>query len=309
MPCYSPLSAWKPAGGGRISFNQLEERRGGQPIEIQCGQCIGCRLERSRQWAMRIVHESQLYDHNQFVTLTYDDTHVPVDHSLRYRDFQLFMKRLRKKLCVSGSAKPLHGVRFYMCGEYGENTSRPHYHACLFGVDFPDKKEFKKTGSGEMIYTSDILSSVWNLGHCSTAEVTFESAAYVARYVVKKRFGDVADENSHYKYVDDYGQVHYRVPEFSHMSLHNGGIGAGWFDKYHKEVYPLDRVVMRGIEMKPPKFYDKLLEKRNADMREFLDFERYENGKRLADDATPDRLRVREVVAKARLSFKRRSLE
>lgn len=299
MPCFAPLAAYRPAGGGSLEFT---ERPGSQPLEISCGQCIGCRLERSRQWAVRCMHEAQLHEDNEFVTLTYDDDHIPADHSLRYSDFQLFMKRLRTHY---GERQR---IRFYMCGEYGENTSRPHYHACLFGCGFPDRQLFTVTGAGEKIYTSEILSKCWQLGHASTGEVTFESAAYVARYVLKKRFGDVANEHSHYKFVDDYGEVHYRMPEFNHMSL-KPGIGGDWFDKYADSVFPRDRVVVRGVEVKPPKYYVRLLEKRDMAMREYLDYTRYRESFSFVNDSTPSRLRVREHCARARLKSKVRRLE
>ena len=122
-------------------------------LELPCGQCIGCRLERSRQWAMRCLHEASLHDFNAFITLTYSDSNLPPGGSLHYTDFQLFMKRLRKRAGMP--------VRFYCGGEYGESgTVRPHFHACLFGYDFPDKVFYKKTGSGERIYTSKLLESV-----------------------------------------------------------------------------------------------------------------------------------------------------
>lgn len=279
-----------------------KEVLGALPVVISCGQCIGCRLERSRQWAVRGLHEAQCHDFSSFVTLTYDDEFIPVDHSLRYVDFQLFMKRLRARYCER------QRIRFFMCGEYGEVTSRPHYHACLFGVHFDDRVHFKRMRSGFSIYTSKILSELWPFGHCSIGDVSFETVAYIARYIVKKRFGDVANEHSHYRYVDDYGEVHYREPEFTHMSL-KPGIGALWYAKYSEEVYPRDEVIIRGKRMKPPKYYDNLLEASDLGSFEFLQFERYKKGLILAEDSTPDRLLVKEACQRAALAFKRRTLE
>lgn len=296
MPCFGPLAAYKPASGP-ISFRAIA---GASPIEIACGQCIGCRLERSRQWAMRCLHESQCHEWSSFVTLTYDDDHLPDNYSLRYSDFQLFMKRLRARYSLR------QRIRFFMCGEYGEVTQRPHYHACLFGVHFDDREFLKRMKSGCNIYTSDLLSELWPAGHSSIGDVTFESAAYVARYVVKKVTGAAAA--AHYRVVDSDGVVHFRTPEFTHMSL-KPGIGAPWYAKFASDVYPRDEVVIRGMAMKPPKYYDNLLEKFDPDTREWLDAERYKKSLRCADDATPARLRVREKDARARLSFKRRTLE
>lgn len=259
MPCFRPLSAWlqKPEQGKRTVVFSTEHKKNydsAKSIDLPCGQCIGCRLERSRRWAVRLMHEAQLHERNSFLTLTYDDAHVPSDMSLKVEDFQLFMKRLRR-----GSSSPL---RFFHCGEYGEQTFRPHYHCCLFGEDFSSDRElFSKNPSGDRVYVSQRLSEVWGKGFCTLGNLTFESAAYVARYCLKKI------TNKH-DYTDKKGnfwpskETHYgaRTPEYVTMSR-RPGIGARWFDSYHDEVYPSDSVVMRGKEMLPPPFYDKLLEK------------------------------------------------
>lgn len=295
MPCFSPLLAWQTDSGDIVFAERGKIRR---ELQLPCGQCVGCRLERSRQWAIRCVHESQLYDFNSFVTLTYDEEHLPQDGGLIYRHFQLFMKRLRK-------AKP--GVRFYMCGEYGEESLRPHYHACLFNCFFEDRRVYRELASGSKLYTSDVLSALWPYGFSSVGDVTFESAAYVARYVMKKVTGPMAEE--HYQRVDgDTGEIYHVSPEFTHMSL-KPGIGAGWYERFRSDVFPRDEVVMRGVVMKPPKYYDRLLEKENNLDSDSVEYSRYLDAQKFAEDCTPDRLRVREVVTNARLKFKQRSLK
>ena len=141
MPCYNPLKGYRSrtlnASGKRSIVFNLREGYVDQPIEVPCGQCIGCRLERSRQWAVRCVHEASLYKNNCFVTLTYSDDKLPSDGSLHFDHFQKFMKRLRRFYDDSR-------IRFFHCGEYGEQYSRPHYHCCLFNFDFVDKKFWKK---------------------------------------------------------------------------------------------------------------------------------------------------------------------
>lgn len=324
MACYSPIQAYQPISGGRLEFVERPDTR---PLMIPCGQCVGCRLERSRQWAIRCMHEASLYSCNAFVTLTYDDKSLPVDKSLRYRDFQRFMRTLRqrikrarqRKLSPDGRqlrqdvfnstrdserSQSSNKIRFYMCGEYGENTGRPHYHACLFNVHFADSVILKRSASGMNLYTSKLLSDCWPHGFACFGDVTFESAAYVARYVMKKIYGDAADE--HYKRVDENGEFYWLRPEFTKMSL-KPGIGAGWFDQFHKDVYPRDYVVVRGLKMKPPKYYDKLFEKIDGFEMEYIEFLRGEKFLDHAGDATPERLRVREKVAKAKLNLKRRS--
>ena len=148
MPCYHPLQGWRKQGGG-LTFN-LRDGFVDRPVTVSCGQCIGCRLERSRQWAVRCMHEASMHTDNCFVTLTYSDEGIAhldrcIDpetgeigagplRSLNKRDIQLFMKRLRKRT----GAK----IRYLQCGEYGSKTQRPHHHVLLFGFDFSDKYMF-----------------------------------------------------------------------------------------------------------------------------------------------------------------------
>jgi hypothetical protein len=261
VPCYHPITAWRSrnvnlSGKRSLVFNR---RDGYDDLEVQipCGQCIGCRLERSRQWAVRCLLESSLYDENCFLTLTYDDEHMPADRSLHVEHFQLFMKRLRKKF---GS-----GIRFFHCGEYGDQFSRPHYHALIFNFDFPDKKPHSKNHDGSVLFTSDLLSDLWPFGYVLIGAVTFESAAYVSRYVTKKITGKAAQA------VDDDGLLPYEQldpitgevlslrPEYVTMSR-RPGIGKPWLDRWHKDVYPQDYVVVNGKPSKPPKFFDSQYE-------------------------------------------------
>lgn len=300
MACFAPLQALKLEGQAKLVFRPPQ--RGDKvlrELEVPCGQCVGCRLERSRQWAVRCMHESQLYDQNCFITLTYDDENLPQFSSLRYRDYQLFMKRLRKRLG--------RGVRFYMCGEYGETTFRPHYHALLFGWRPSDLKLHSKRASGSVLYTSNILSEIWTDGFASVGELTFESAAYVARYVMKKVTGDSA--SSHYERLDlNTGEIQAVVPEFNCMSR-KPGIAAGWLAKFAGDVYPHDEVSVRGVWCKPPRYYDKIYAEANPIQWESIEFERQKAAMACADDNTPDRLRTRELVTRARLKLSKRSLE
>lgn len=254
MPCYRPLKGFKAVGGG-ITWSP---RQGyvDQPMEVPCGQCIGCRLERSRQWAVRIMHEASMHEDNVFVTLTYDDEHLPYRGCLQKQDFQKFMKRLRKKFRGR--------ISFYHCGEYGDENWRPHYHAILFGVDFADRVFYSENGRGEKLYTSETLSGLWGRGLAVFGDVTFESAAYCARYCVKKVTGDAAV--LHYQRVDAVSGERYQLPpEYATMSLKTsdgvGGIGFRWLQKFGKEVEDDDSVVMRGREMLPPRYYDKKRDK------------------------------------------------
>lgn len=292
MACYHPLRAFRTAGGSIVFVERGDIV---QTLDLPCGQCIGCRLERSRKWAMRCLHESKMHERNVFITLTYDDGNLPSDGSLNYRHFQLFMKSLRRTVGK---------VRFFMCGEYGELNKRPHYHALLFGVDFDDKVLWQKTSAGSMIYRSALLERLWPRGHSSIGDVTFESAAYCARYVMKKVTGHRSEES--YRNVNVLtGEVYQIEPEFCRMSL-KPGIGATWLEKYRDDVYPNDYVVVNGVKCKPPRYYDKRIE--HLDMIDDVKYSRYLDGRRLMHDNTDDRLVVKERVLNARIKSLKRSL-
>lgn len=257
---------------------------------------MGCRLERSRQWAVRCVHEAQLHSESCFVTLTYRDECLPPDLSLRYRDFQLFMKRLRRECKVP--------LRYFAAGEYGEVGSRPHYHACLFGVGFRDRVYWRRGDAGFNLYRSALLERVWGLGHCEIGDLSFQSAAYVARYVVKKELGVKAGPRRCLLDVTT-GEMIERDHEFAHMSL-RPGIGAGWLTRFFADVYPAGSVVVDGVQMKAPRYYDKLLKRRDPALMERVAFQRGELAKSRGDDSR-ERLAVKEQVLKARISFLKRS--
>ena len=307
MACYHPISAGLSGYSTNSATGRVYRRVIFKPndpdivqsVSLPCGQCIGCRLERSRQWAMRCMHEAQLHQNNCFITLTYDDTHLPSDQSLHYRDFQLFIKRLRKRY-------PTTKISYYMAGEYGENFGRPHYHACIFGHDFYDKKLWKRTSSGSLIYRSSDLETLWPFGYSSIGEVNFESAAYVARYIMKKQTGK--ESLKHYQYSDlETGEIIQMTPEFNKMSL-KPAIGKNWYEKYKSDVYPHDYVVLRGQKIKPPKYYDQLYKNDNPYEYEIIIGKR-ENGAKLNHaDNTYDRLAVKEQVAQAKLRKLKRTL-
>jgi hypothetical protein len=298
MACFHPLQAYQTSDGSII----FSERKGDvvRSLSLPCGQCWGCRLERSRQWAVRCMHEASLHEQNCFITLTYDNDHCPSDRSLNYGDFQRFMKRFRKKF--KGST-----IRFYMAGEYGEKFERPHFHACIFGFNFPDLTLWKRTPSGALIYRSKFLEDLWPFGYSSVGDVTFESAAYVARYVMKKRTGKGIGD--HYETTDmETGEIKDRVPEFNRMSL-KPGIGANWFKRYHTDIYPHDYVVVNGRETRPPKFYDKKFAEQFPEEFEQLQFQRFVDAVDRFEDNTYERLAVKEQVTIARTRQLSRAIE
>jgi hypothetical protein len=278
MGCFSPLEGWRSKlvnESGRRSIVFKESSGNGESVTVPCGRCIGCRLDRSKEWAIRCVHEASLHQDNCFITLTYNDAHLPPGGTLVKRDFQLFMKRLRKKYGK---------VRYYMCGEYGsiydertklpikdslgrELIGRPHFHACLFGFDFGDKTIWR-TKNGVTLYRSVALDNLWSdkrgpIGYTSVGSVTYESAAYVARYVTKKMNGDLKDDKcargvGHYERLDEEtGEITECVPEYTNMSR-RPGIAKEWLKKYHKEVYANDSVLFKFQEAKVPRYYDQV---------------------------------------------------
>jgi len=293
MPCFHPLAAYR-TGSGQVVFSEVPGRGVVSALTLPCGQCLGCRLERSRQWAVRCMHEAALHQDNAFVTLTYSPENLPFRGQLDYPEFQQFMRRFRKAV-----KKTQPKLRFYMAGEYGSRDQRPHYHALIFGYDFPDKEYFKKTDAGENIYTSKLLSRLWPLGHASTGAVTFESAAYVARYCVTKVTGKAAE--AHYRRFDEHGEYQL-TPEFNHMSL-KPGIGQGFVKKYQSDIYPNDYVVVNGHKAKPPKYYDKYYEEVNPDEFEHIKLLRMLEADKYLDDNTPQRLADKAEVAAARINL------
>lgn len=305
MSCFHPLTAYTypdechPSGKQKIFFTEDKTRPPGKKLQLPCGQCVGCRLERSRQWAVRCVHESQLHSENCFITLTYDQEHFPSDGGLQKRDFQLFIKRLRKYI------NPRR-LRYFHCGEYGEENLRPHYHACIFGYDFPDRAYFT-SNNGFNIYISNILADLWPMGFSTIGDVTFESAAYVARYIMKKVNASQKSPDKykhHYERVDpETGEIFEVLPEYTTMSR-RPGIAHGWFEKFESDVYPSDFIVINGKKVKPPKYYDRLY----TDIDDIKEH-RLKNMFTHKEDYTRDRLRQKEIVCKAKVNQLKRNVE
>lgn len=307
MACFHPLTAYQ-VPNGEILFHDTGK---GRPLKLPCGQCIGCRIDHSRDWAMRCVHEASMHQDNCFITLTYNPQNMPPDGGLIKRDFQLFMKRLRKSL---GSKK----IRFYMCGEYGDRNNRPHYHAIIFGYNFDDWMYLFDSPSGEPIYTSPTLEKIWGFGFVTVGTVTYESAAYVARYCLKKVNGKLADQIhpetglKHYERYNDFtGELVEVLPEYSVMSRggKNGrGIGYDWIRKYTRDCYPKDFTTIRGVRLPLPRYYDKYLESIDPMMYDDIKEGRIIQMLDMSDDNTPLRLSVREKVKEAQNMQLNRSL-
>lgn len=296
MPCNFPIKAYyareiNSTGKRSLVFNSNQANTG-IPIEIPCQQCTACKLERSRQWAMRCMHEAQTHEENMFVTLTYDEQNVPTDQSLHKEHLQLFHKRLHNRLLRERN----RGIRYYACGEYGDQNQRPHYHSLIFGYRFKDLQFYKYSKSGAPIYTSKMLQELWPDGMAPIGDVTFESAAYVARYVTKKITGEQAAD--HYQG---------RLPEFCVMSR-RPGIGLGWLQKHQEQTYDHDTVTFRGREMRPPKYYDNKLEQLDRPTYTIIKTNRRRK-RRYSADNSPDRRKVKDKVLRAKLNLYKRTVE
>jgi hypothetical protein len=284
VSCVHPLKAyWRDVARSAITFDASQSATK-VPFGLPCGRCIGCRLEKARQWGVRCLHEKKMWKDNSYVTLTYATDQLPPGGTLVLRDLQLFMKKLRK------SREPAK-VRFFAGGEYGEENRRPHYHLLLFNCGFPDMRFHTNNKRGEPLFTSQELSDLWGKGFCTIGEVTFDSAVYCAKYALKKVTGDAAAE--HYFVWDEDGVGYDRCPEFAVMSR-RPGIGATYYEKYGDELRAHDSIIINGRECRPPRFYDT--------RSELLDIVQYERNKRrrkrmavlAKDDNTPARRRVKE---------------
>lgn len=254
-------------------------------------------MRRASDWELRIMHEAQSWKENCFVTLTYADENLPPLESLQYRDYQLFMKRLRKHF-----NRP--NIRFFMCGEYGEERGRPHYHACLFNIDFYDQKWAGRSKSGEDFYQSPTLDKLWPHGRATVQPLVKQTASYCARYIMKKALG--YDAETAYNVIDSDGVVNKKMAEFARMSL-RPGIGSAWLRKYRSDLYPLDACVSDGTQRPIPKFYDRHSRHVIDDFDE-IKFRREQAARKAHADNTDDRLRVREKVHLARVRNLKRDL-
>lgn len=280
------------------------------------------------------MHEAQQHKKTSFVTLTYNDNNLPptpadefakphrppgrspgsgrrTDSATQYsyapangesqaplsrRDLQLFTKRLHMAVV----RKSGEGVRYFACGEYGETTGRPHYHIAIFGENFSDDRYFwKSTRAGHPLYRSSRLAALWNKGDADIGELTFESAAYIARYITKKITGEKAIE--HYRRETPEGKEYWLPPEFSVMSR-RPGIGRTWIDTFKTSVYPHDRVVINERAAKPPRYYDQQLPE-----FELAAVKAARAAKIRPENNSPARRRAGEAIQRAQL--KKRALE
>lgn len=334
MPCYHQLNGWQhpevltEKGKKKVFFLKKPGPYPGMvECPVPCGQCRGCRHAKALEWTIRCVHESTLHKGNSFITLTFNDENLNRKGTLVEDDFKNFMKRLRKyflnpPIFFSKEEKNLwyeaFGIRFYHCGEYGEDLARPHHHAIIFNQTFPDKKPWK-----ENLYRSEALERCWSkqikksqikkykkenvfqehgkfytkLGYSTIGSANYDTIAYVARYVVKKITGKLAPD--HYQG---------RLPEYNSMST-TPGIARRWYELYKQtDVFPRDYILLRGKRLKVPKYYSKCYDLTNPDEYGTIRDMRIQNAKN-NPNYHPDRLKAAEKIQIARDSQIKRKYE
>lgn len=199
---------------------------------VPCGKCAICKANERQEWVFRLKQEAKVSNYSLFVTLTYDEEHVPEGLNVNKRDVQLFLKRLRKNF-ASGS------LRYYIVSEYGDHTFRPHYHGLFFFKDKP-QNEAK---------LFDIITDSWQNGFCKYGKVELASIVYCTKYCLKK--GSTPPG---------------RVPVFRLMSKMNGGLGFNYIDSmgvFHVDTGNYNVAVDDGQRCRMPKYYKDLLRKNN----------------------------------------------
>lgn len=298
MPCYNPLIRIETQQkiikkNGELTnkaiiinetefINTLKNKIPKEYIQkIPCGQCIGCRLEYSRQWANRITLETKKYkpEESWFLTLTYNDENVPIKTvknektgeiiqgcTLNKKDLQNFLKKLRRHYEYHYNHTK---IRFYAAGEYGEKTKRPHYHLCIFNMPiFTENKKYKINEMGQTIWTNEEIEKIWGKGFITLGKITWDTASYTAKYMLKKQKGP--DAKWFYK-----SQA--KEPEFTLMSR-KPGIAKEYYDKNKEKIYENDEIIIpkrdRSLKIKPPKYYDRLYDIENHDMMEEIKLNR-----------------------------------
>lgn len=296
MACYKPIPAYND-GRGSVTLNPA---LGTSNCALPCGKCLGCRTARATEWARRCEHEAKQYRWNTFLTLTYADDKLPAE-GLRPYDLTNFIKRLRKRALNRNNDAIMRDdrlpIRYLACGEYGETTGRPHYHALLFNAGFRDRKQVAKD-----LYESDILRELWPFGQHKLGDATPAAANYIAQYALKKQAQHLISEWRRAYICDIKTRDHITrdgeiltPPPFQHMSL-KPAIGATWAATYYKDMAH-GFLVTKGVKHAIPRHYKTILKRRDEPL---YDEVRAITDKLLRDNPTdknqPERLAAAEMI-------------
>lgn len=295
MACEKPNKAWQRGVGGRLKFKkpQAGDSIGFLEIEIPCGYCILCRQEYARQTAVRIHHEGSMHEEGAFITLTYNDQNIPEHNSLHYEDIHKFWKRERQRLWRQHTIK----IRHYTVGEYGDNTYRPHYHACVFGYGYLKNRIIIR--ETPLLWTTLELEKAWGLGNVSVGALDYTTASYTASYITKK----LRSKQQYVRVDEKTGELIKLEQPRAFMS---DNLGKTWWDKYGKYLETNDQIVINGMKQKPPKAYDKWLGKKDEKKLEKIKIERRK--KAIENKQTPEQNRARAEIARARGKTRKKSI-
>ena len=245
-------------------FKATEALNPDDPMDIACGQCIGCKMKKAQDWAIRITHEAKYYEDNCFITLTFSNQELARRENpgtVDVNDVQKFLKRLRRHLDYRGENSKF---RYFAVGEYGEKTGRPHYHILIFGWKPSDGTLWKTTRKQSRLYNSETLAKLWTHGHANFGTVTWDSAAYCAGYITKKFNDHNCPERL--TWIDPItNKTREKDPEFATMSR-RPGLGTRWIEEHHEEAFRDDYVIVKDKKRALPKFYDKWLEQHDPEL-------------------------------------------
>lgn len=324
MSCYHPLYGWRLRNNEDKKVHITSDEAPGELyrlthpekefLQLPCGKCIGCRLDYSRQWADRCMLEAKEWEFNQFITLTYETSELTYNTCVDVNSGEVlgiptlvpehltkFMKDLRRYYKYHYGWED---IRFYACGEYGSLHGRPHFHIIAFNLPIYDKVFKFKNEQGDSIYVSKTIEQIWGRGIVSIGNVTWNSAAYVARYVVKKQKGET-------KGIVDWSQDRLMLaglqPEFTRMSRKEG-IGRKYYEDNREKIYGTDEIVItnnKGLAkvIRPPKYYDKLYDVEYPDDMALIKKKRV----KMADNAMKLQLSKTSLSEKEYLQLKERN--
>lgn len=300
------------------------------PTILPCGRCVGCLLRRSLEWSCRVCAEqfTRHHFHNSpfasFLTLTYNNQNLPEDHSIRVEEVQGFMKRLRE---FYDRVYGIQNLKFFACGEYGENFHRPHYHIVILGTDFCEPERLKQQHTtdahlqldrldsidpdltrapikrGPQLYETRALNKLWKKGYIVAGTCTAQSVAYTARYSTKKLLVQYKKVDRNTIEIERDGQNKKVRSEFIRMSK---GFGEEYLDRYYPEIYENNRVSFGNDKFIIPRYFDKKMQSKHPEdwlkianaRQEYLESEAF------LKEQDPDRLRQKEEIKMLNLKFK-----
>jgi len=258
MACYHPIPAAQDNRGDRPRF---AIKGGEETLQLPCGNCVGCKSARATMWAQRATHEASSWPHNSFLTLTYDERHVPLNGFLNRPHLTSFFKHLRHAINRSPGDVLSDGsgrLRYLACGEYGDVGGRPHFHAILFNFALAGGEPVSETAIAH-----PFLRKVWPYGLHQLAPFAPAAANYIAQYTLKK-----SPKGAPLEVDNETGE---NKPEPYLRMSNRPGIGTPWLDKYMKDLrkgfitvdgqrHPIPRAYLQRLKRSPIASHNALAE-------------------------------------------------